>query len=38
LEGLHSGEVVEADEAYWNRLRAETDAMAKDHLARKPAR
>jgi len=32
LEGLH------ADEAYWNRLRAETDAMAKDHLARKPAR
>ena len=37
LEGIHSGEAVEADEAYWNRLRAETDAMAKDHLARKPA-
>jgi Arc/MetJ-type ribon-helix-helix transcriptional regulator len=31
LEGLNSGEAVEADEAYWNGLRAETDAMAKDH-------
>jgi Arc/MetJ-type ribon-helix-helix transcriptional regulator len=38
LEGLNSGEAVEADQAYWNRLRAETGAMAKDHLARKPAR
>jgi Arc/MetJ-type ribon-helix-helix transcriptional regulator len=38
LEGLNSGEAVEADEAYWNRLRVETDAMAKDHLARKPGR
>ena len=38
LEGLNSGEAVEADEDYWNSLRAETDAMAKDHLARKPAR
>jgi len=38
LEGLDSGEAVEADEAYWHCLRADTDAMAKDHLARKPAR
>jgi Arc/MetJ-type ribon-helix-helix transcriptional regulator len=37
LEGLRSGEAVEADDAYWNRLRAETDAMAKEHLARKSA-
>jgi hypothetical protein len=29
---------VEADDTYWNRLRAETGAMAKEHLARKPAR
>jgi hypothetical protein len=33
LEGLRSGEAMGADEAYWNRLRAETDAMAKEHLA-----
>lgn len=38
LEGLDSGEAVEADEAYWNRLRAETDALAIEHLTRKPAR
>jgi Arc/MetJ-type ribon-helix-helix transcriptional regulator len=38
LDGLNSGEAVEADEAYWNSLREATDAMAKDHLARKPAR
>lgn len=27
LEGLNSGEPVTVDEAYWNRLRAETDRM-----------
>ena len=27
LEGLDSGEPVEADESFWNRLRAETDGM-----------
>ena len=36
LEGLNSGEPIEADEAFWNRLRAETDRMAAEHLARKP--
>lgn len=34
-EGLHSGEPVEADEAFWNRLRAETDRMASEHQAQK---
>lgn len=29
LEGLHSGEPVEVDERFWNRLRGETDAMAR---------
>jgi len=33
--GLNSGEPVPADEAYWNRLRAETGQMARGHLARK---
>jgi Arc/MetJ-type ribon-helix-helix transcriptional regulator len=36
LEGLNSGEPVEADEAFWNRLRAETDRMVAEHQARKP--
>ena len=36
IAGLHSGEPVTADEAYWNRLRAETDGMAGEHMARKP--
>jgi len=35
LEGLHSGEPVEADEAFWNRLRAETSRMAAEHQAPK---
>jgi len=35
LEGLHSGEPVEADQAFWTRLRAETDRMAADHQAKK---
>ena len=36
LEGLNSGQPVEADEAFWNRLTAETDRMAAEHQARKP--
>ncbi len=35
LEGLHSGEPVEADEAFWNRLRAETGRMAAEYQAPK---
>ncbi len=38
LEGLNSGTAVEADETFWNRLKAETDAMAVQHQARKPIR
>ncbi len=38
LEGIDSGDAVEAGEAYWTRLRAETDAIAKEHLSRKRAR
>ena len=38
MEGLNSGEPVEADEAFWNRLTAETDRMAAEHQARKPLR
>lgn len=36
VAGLNSGNPVEADEVCWNRLRAETDRMAAEHLARKP--
>jgi Arc/MetJ-type ribon-helix-helix transcriptional regulator len=36
LEGVNSGEPVEADENFWNRLRAETDTIAMEHQARKP--
>jgi Arc/MetJ-type ribon-helix-helix transcriptional regulator len=36
LDGLNSGAPVQADEAFWNRLRAETDKMATEHHARKP--
>jgi Arc/MetJ-type ribon-helix-helix transcriptional regulator len=35
LEGLNSGEPMEADERFWNRLKAETDAIAAERLARK---
>ena len=35
-EGQNSGEPVEVDEAFWNRLRAETDQMVVDHQARNP--
>lgn len=35
LEGLNSGEPIEADEAFWNELKAKTEKMAADHLRRK---
>ncbi|MEX2304295.1 MAG: hypothetical protein WD733_25350 [Bryobacterales bacterium] len=35
VEGLNSGEPVEADEAFWKRLRAKTDRMASEHQERK---
>jgi Arc/MetJ-type ribon-helix-helix transcriptional regulator len=35
-DGMNSGEPVEADEAYWNRLRAETGRMAAAHRTRNP--
>jgi len=35
-EGLNSGEPVEADEAFWNRLTVETDRKMAEHGARKP--
>jgi Arc/MetJ-type ribon-helix-helix transcriptional regulator len=37
-EGLNSGELVEADKAFWNRLRLETDKMGTAHQTRKPIR
>ncbi|SPF49555.1 conserved hypothetical protein [Candidatus Sulfopaludibacter sp. SbA4] len=33
-EGLNSGEPVEADDAFWNRLMVETDRMVAEHRAR----
>ncbi len=38
VEGQNSGEPFEVDEAFWNRLRAETDQMVVDHRARNPRR
>ena len=35
-EGLNSGDPIEANEAFWNRLRAQTDQMAAEHQARNP--
>lgn len=35
-EGLNSGEPVEADEAFWNRLTLETNRMVVEYRARKP--
>jgi len=34
-EGLNSGQTKEVDEAFWNRLTAETDRMSAEHQARK---
>jgi Arc/MetJ-type ribon-helix-helix transcriptional regulator len=36
LEGLNSGEPIQADETFWNRLRAKTDGVATVSQARKP--
>jgi plasmid stabilization system protein ParE/Arc/MetJ-type ribon-helix-helix transcriptional regulator len=35
LEGLNSGEPIDGNDAFWNRLRSETDRMAAEHQARK---
>ena len=34
-EGLNSGAPIEADDAFWNRLRAETDRIATERQALK---
>jgi Arc/MetJ-type ribon-helix-helix transcriptional regulator len=36
LDGLNSGEPMEADDSFWNRVRAETDGMVSEHKIRKP--
>ena len=36
LDGLNSGEPIEADESFWSRLKAETDGMVAEHEVRKP--
>ena len=36
VEGLNSGEPMEVNEAFWSRLRVETDAIATEHRARNP--
>jgi len=36
VEGQNSGEPVEVDEAFWNRLRAETGQMVGGHQPRNP--
>lgn len=38
LDGLHSGTAVEADEKFWDKLRAATDSMAVEHQSRKHIR
>ena len=38
LEGINSGDPVEADEDFWNRLRAQTDTIAAEHQARRSLR
>lgn len=35
-DGLNSDEPIEANGAFWDRLKAETDQMAVDHGARNP--
>ena len=34
-EGLRSGEAVEADDAFWDRLKAKTDPILREHPRRK---
>ena len=36
MEGLNSGDAVEANEGLWNRLRAQTDQIVAEHRGRKP--
>jgi hypothetical protein len=36
LEALNSGEPVEADESFWNRLKTKTETIAATHQGRKP--
>ena len=36
LDGLRSGEPVEADDAFWSCLTNKTDRMAAEHGTRKP--
>ena len=38
IDGIGSGEAVEADEAFWNRLRAETGQMVTERQGRKQRR
>lgn len=38
LDGLNSGDPIEADDAFWNRLTMETDRMAVEHGTLKPGR
>jgi Arc/MetJ-type ribon-helix-helix transcriptional regulator len=34
-EGLNSGDAVEADDAFWDRLGAKTDSILHEHTSRK---
>jgi len=36
MEGLNSGQPIEADEVFWERLRKETDRMVSEHQSRMP--
>jgi Arc/MetJ-type ribon-helix-helix transcriptional regulator len=36
LDGLNSGEPMEAGDSFWNRVRAETDGILAEHQVRKP--
>ena len=36
LQGLNSGEPVEMNETFWQRLTTETDQLVVEHQARKP--
>ena len=35
-QGINSGEGVEADDAFWHRLKAKTDPILAEHQRRKP--
>jgi Arc/MetJ-type ribon-helix-helix transcriptional regulator len=36
MEGLNSGQPIEADEVFWERLTEETDRMISEHQSRMP--